>query len=544
MRRWLCRLQSGFTISYEKTTLYRIGSLRFSSAQLYELSEIAWTNQDISVLGVQIAHEDIVQKNYAPLVEKTRQIFGSWFNRGLSLIGKVQVVNTLVASLFVYKMMVLPTIPKKIIKNIDNQIRQFIWNGKKSKIAYNVLQSTKKDGGLNLVNLLNKDKSLKATWPQILIKEEEYAQLVFKILKCNDLKHNIWRCNISVRDVKLLGIKSQFWEDVLCSWAEFNYGKNFRIENQIIWYNSEIKIKSKVVLWSDILRRGLLFVYQLFEDGTFKSDKQVWQEFGLSVLRYNSIKTALPVEWKRFFSQQHLYSFLPTPPHNFDYFANTKSLASRVYKTLMENTNLLQNKYLKWISELGQDFCEDVDQFKAMHCEIYRTTNVPRLRSFQYRILQRAVVTNKHLNLWGLRNSSNCYYCGNYIESMVHLFCLCSCVQKLWYDLRVYIQQNFQDISLSLEPFNIIKNRITPNQRHVVNFWCLITKQYIYSQRCLSGQIGIAGLKARIRSIEMTERFIASKNGRLSKHYAKWRARPDSGSMCVDNYAVAYISAL
>ena len=31
------KLQSGFTVSYEKTTLYRIGSLRHSDAQLYDL---------------------------------------------------------------------------------------------------------------------------------------------------------------------------------------------------------------------------------------------------------------------------------------------------------------------------------------------------------------------------------------------------------------------------------------------------------------------------------------------------------------------------
>ena len=39
--------QSGFTVSYEKTTLYRIGSLRHSSAQLYNMDEYVWSNNDI-----------------------------------------------------------------------------------------------------------------------------------------------------------------------------------------------------------------------------------------------------------------------------------------------------------------------------------------------------------------------------------------------------------------------------------------------------------------------------------------------------------------
>ena len=70
-------------------------------------------------------------------------------------------VNTLVASLFVYKMMVLPIIPKHIVKHIDNIVRNYIWNGKKSKIAYNILQNPKKEGGLNLINITKKDKALK-----------------------------------------------------------------------------------------------------------------------------------------------------------------------------------------------------------------------------------------------------------------------------------------------------------------------------------------------------------------------------------------------
>ena len=88
------RSQSGFTVSYDKTTMYRIGSLRHSSAQLYNMSEFVWSNNDINVLGVTIAHQNISEKNYDPLLEKSKQTLGLWFNRGLSLLGKVQVVNT------------------------------------------------------------------------------------------------------------------------------------------------------------------------------------------------------------------------------------------------------------------------------------------------------------------------------------------------------------------------------------------------------------------------------------------------------------------
>ena len=127
------RYQSGFTVSYDKTTLYRIGSLKHSDAALYNITEIAWSNRDINVLGVTISHEDIVDKNYNVIFTKVKKVLSAWQNRNLSLIGRVQIVNTLVASLFVYKMMVLPIIPNNVVKRIESIIREFIWGGKKAK---------------------------------------------------------------------------------------------------------------------------------------------------------------------------------------------------------------------------------------------------------------------------------------------------------------------------------------------------------------------------------------------------------------------------
>ena len=212
--------QSGFTVSYEKTTLYRIGSLRHSNAQLYDMSQFIWSNEDITVLGVTISHDNIIEKNFQPIVAKVKSILNSWTHRGLSLIGKIKVVNTLIASLFVYKMTVLPQIPNRIVACVEQEIRTYLWGGKKAKISLQILQNDKSMGGLNLVNLKVKDKSLKATWPKILYAEKEYAQIVFQLMRCTGLQEDIWRCRLLPEDVGSLRIKDPFWHDVLCSWSE------------------------------------------------------------------------------------------------------------------------------------------------------------------------------------------------------------------------------------------------------------------------------------------------------------------------------------
>ena len=307
------RTQSGFTVSYEKTTLYRIGSLRFSDAQMYNLSEFAWSNKDINVLGVTIAHEDITEKNYSSLMEKVKQQLSAWHNRGISLIAKIQVVNTLIASLFVYKMMVLPQIPQSFVKKVNNLIREYIWNGRKSKIAYSILQLPKQEGGLGLVNLTNKDKALKATWPQILYEEEEYAQMVYGIIKCAPLGENIWRCTMEPALVESMKFQNQFWKDVLKVWSEYNLHTNFRVENQLIWNNKFIKIGSRTIMWKDSIARGLMYVHQLFGECEVKPVNQLVEEFGLTTLRANSLISAIPAEWKSFFITNHKGSYMPLP---------------------------------------------------------------------------------------------------------------------------------------------------------------------------------------------------------------------------------------
>ena len=518
------RLQSGFTISYEKTTLYRIGSLRHSDAQLYSIDQLNWSNKDINVLGVTITHDNILEKNYSTVVNKAKQTLSKWYNGGLSLIGKIQVVNTLIASLFVYKMTVFPYMPENIIKNINNIIRDYIWNGKKSKIAYNILQLPKAHGGLNLVNLRNKDIAIKATWPQILYHESEYALLVYKLLRVSALGHDIWRCSLKPEDVKSMKFFNQFWVDVLCSWSSFNTYYEVRIENQLIWYNSSIRIRDKPIMWSDVYRKRLKFVYQLLQDGMYKTDQLVFEEYGLTKMRFNSLKAAIPTDWKLFFQSTTLSAFLPLPSHNVDKCIHVfgRGFSQEVYKFLAEDVMSIHNKYMGWRKDLGEDWSNGLWDFGGKHRDIYSITNVPKYRSFQYRLLQRGIVTNIQLSKWGILESNLCYYCNEEKEELVHLFCTCPIILSFWHKIRGCIDQEYGTQEWDLGPTAIIFNKIVRKKNHAVNFICLVTKQYIYQQRCLKGSLNISRWRNHIKRIENIEKYIAIKNGKIYGHQKKW----------------------
>ena len=240
--------QTGFKINYDKTTMYRIGSLKKSKAKLYVSHDVNWVenNRYINVLGVNVSNceAELSQINYEELIPKAQAILNKWQNRGLSLIGKILILNTLIASLFVYKMTVLPSMDESIIKRMHDMCQKFIWNGKKSKIALMTLQTPKILGGLGLVHFKYKDMSLKISWLQSVQKDTLLKQFMKEALS-PDLGEEIWFCNLNKKDIRKL-FRPSFWCDVLIAWSYINYEYPDCTENiasQFIWLNSLISVK-------------------------------------------------------------------------------------------------------------------------------------------------------------------------------------------------------------------------------------------------------------------------------------------------------------
>ena len=216
---------TGFTINYDKTKIYRIGSLKNSQSRIiYMQKGINWTNDPINILGVWVSDdtETLHVLNYEPLLAKCKNVLSSWENRGLSLMGKILVINTLITSQFIYKMSVLPTLPENIIKKLEAMFINYIWDGKKAKIPIEILQKSKHEGGLGLVNLRLRDKALKISWIQTINQDKSVANLAYHFLG-NVLKSWFFDCNLKDSDIHMLNISSPFWEDVAKAWCSYNF---------------------------------------------------------------------------------------------------------------------------------------------------------------------------------------------------------------------------------------------------------------------------------------------------------------------------------
>ena len=421
--------------------------------------------------------------------------------------------------------MVLPSMTRQMVKSIENVVRDYIWGGKKSKIALQILQNPKEEGGLNLVNLKNKDIALKATWPRILEKEKEYSQLVYSIMRCSIIQQDIWRCTLLPEHVEVIKIKNTFWQDTLKSWCVYNTKQYQLPENQIIWLNSYIQVQDKPIFWANVYRKGLVYVYQLYEGMEMKSFEKVWEEFRLSKLRYNSINEALPKIWKEYFSTTPAITYMPIPPHNYDKCVygvlKQNSTVHQIYKCLAEDVTILNNKYLKWEKEIGEEICEGIWNYGKLFKDIYRVTNVPKYRSFQYRLLQRGIVTNIQLEKWGIIPSMYCTFCGKVPETLTHLFVSCEEVKELWINVKEWCEQKYC-VRVMIDSKSIITGQLVEQKTHVINLIGLLLKFFVYRQRCLKGSIHYTVFKQFVRKVEGIEKYISVKNGKEIIHRKKW----------------------
>ena len=297
---------TGLKVNYDKTSLYRIGkpSDNKAIAEDYCTHNVKMIDDQINVLGVWVTKDesDIWSLNYEDIIKKMNATLDSWKARKLSIIGKVIVINSLVASLYNYKMYVLPIMPERFIKRIHDAMLAFIWNERRPKVKFNILCASKEQGGLNLVNIKNKDLALKASWIPYLNDDPTLAEMCYESLGVSILKEHIWTTNINEKDVRQ-NFPKGFWTDVLAIWVNYNFVKEMKspeeVLNQVIWYNSLIKIDRKIFFWKTPYKKGLLQIKSIVdENGHFITGAQAYDKYNLTTMQFNAIKSAIPKTWK------------------------------------------------------------------------------------------------------------------------------------------------------------------------------------------------------------------------------------------------------
>ena len=131
-----------------------------------------------------------------------------------------------------------------------------------------------------------------------------------------------------------------------------------------------------------------------------------------------------------------------------------------------------------------------------MFARVHKSSDVIKLRDFQYRLLLNKVFTNDVLYKWKIKDNVNCELCNENIkQTIMHLIVYCNKAAAIWN----WLQSTCNNYEYNWSTPNIIFNNVHPNAKNIVNLLTLIAKQYIFREKCLNNPPTIQGLRHNIR---------------------------------------------
>ena len=183
---------------------------------LPEVQYVDLLNDSIKILGVHFTYngEIFFEKNYCEIIKKIEKVLATWRWRNLTLMGKIAIFNSLAFSKIIF-VSYLTTVPDRIITKLEEIQNDFIWNGKKALVKYNTMVAEYADGGLKMLHIRAKFKSLKLAWVRRLCSENFHPWMIIpkKFIKIDETFFPNIKPSI---DLKI----PLFYRQMLSSWLE------------------------------------------------------------------------------------------------------------------------------------------------------------------------------------------------------------------------------------------------------------------------------------------------------------------------------------
>ena len=525
---------SGLRINNEKCSVLRIGPWKDSDAKFYTLKKLFWSPDPVGILGFKIFPDmDImIKENFHSMFKKIDKILASWSTRNLTVIGKICVVNSLVNSLFVHKLIALPDPGMEFYKSYKERIMNFIWDGKIPKIAYDKLIQDYDKLGLKLVDMNLKGQALKAAWVTKWTNSNDRMEWLYETLPVKDKR--IWECNLKPKDIKdLVNLKNfSTVGNILYSWSEFNFEPVLataeEILNTVIWGNSLIRRANKVILDGKLVNSKvdrLMCIYD-FVNKRFMRYQEVKDAYDIEFdqLFYLGILAAIPNTWKIILRNENYLEPIDTETK-----LNKMEKIDKVSKFIY--WELVQVKFpakyaskLLWEMELKISMEEE--EWFTLFREFRRQIRPTKLLYLQYRILNRALTTNIKLYKWNKVSSENCSFCKKEKETVIHLLIECDKVKKLWTSLEKSINY-FLKIRIQLDPPLIILNNYKGKNKNLINLFIVSLKHHIYASKCLQEEPDFKKFMAKLSHWYQVEKYLVYQDSNynqrvINNFYKKW----------------------
>ena len=277
-------MYAGLKANVEKTKFYNIGNTVINETKLQGPK---FEKTPIQLLGITVTDDEniSIEQNFTPRVKAIENILKHWSRRKLSLKGKITVINSLALSLIVYPASNLST-PNLILESLQSLFYEFLWDGKRPKIAAKTIENTISLGGLKMPNIFLKVQAWQTSWLRraILNPTSNWLLILNKIIGTTTFPYLI-HGNCSP-DEKILNNIPNFYRTILKTW----YSIKDKTENHVLdipsqplWFNKQITVDNKIMFKQTWYNHGILYIQDLLNNnGEFLSHSDVLEQLKIN----------------------------------------------------------------------------------------------------------------------------------------------------------------------------------------------------------------------------------------------------------------------
>ena len=521
---------SGLKLNAKKCQVLRIGSMKNSHIIHLKQRKFQWSSTEANALGMTFTTDKLLtfQTNLESKIKHFESCLKQWQHRKLTLTGKVTVIKNYALPKLIYVLTSLPNPSMQIIKRIERQMFEFIWDGKPEKIKRNILINNYDAGGLKMIDLETFIKSLKITWIKRFIESDENG--ILNKIYMNKLNPYggklLFECNYSTKDADVFADGNTFLKDVLTSWAScISKPAIVSYRNEILWNNNYIRAGGRTIMYKNWYHNGIKYLKDIYDDASktiysFDRLQELYQLPRTEFLNYLSLIQSIPRRWKT--NLQHENVNTPMAPLTINQTIKAKQTNKFVY-------NLLLAKKPKAESKSEQKWTEQFQDSNLNWKNIYKNrliaTKEIKLQNFQYKFLMRIIPSNSFLLKCNIATSALCDFCTMEIESINHLFWECLYVQQFWTETSNFLKDYNVDISFSLKTvfFGITQQINNPNIQ-VKNFIILLAKYFIFRSKCQKIPLSSVHFKSYLRQRLKIEKHIYLIKDNLTQFEKKWHS--------------------
>ena len=270
--------KSGLKININKTKVIRIGPIRETDRRFCRENDLEWVSS-FTALGIEydtLNIENITELNIQNKIDSMTKLIQTWMGRNINPIGRVTVFKSSILSKIIHLLQSLPSPSKNTLKNIEKIAHNFIWRNKRHQVNRNTLSLELEQGGLNMIDLVDFDLSLKITWLQKLhFSHEEWEEFALS----NNIDRSIWtgkRYHIHL----LSKVTNPFWRSVVLAYKAWYQSLLKVYPPSIIYYPIWGNKTMNIPLNNRLYSNGLTFLGDIIdEDGNFLSKMDLETRF-------------------------------------------------------------------------------------------------------------------------------------------------------------------------------------------------------------------------------------------------------------------------